>query len=117
MILTSLSTLISSLGTFNCVSLSGMANYSTGSDAYSTFVTLKEGAWTVGTPSKLPEGAQPQITVEELIGAEKCVKSDGRVQALLEEIGAIASAVTISVPVSSYVQALHPKKSSAMVGP
>jgi len=36
---------------------------------------------------KLPEGTQPQISVEELIKAEVAVRSDERVQALAKEVG------------------------------
>ena len=44
--------------------------------------------WTVATLEKLPEGVQPQISVEELIDAEVVVKSDKRVQELAKAVGA-----------------------------
>jgi primary-amine oxidase len=36
---------------------------------------------------KLPEGTQPQITLEELISCEKIVKNDARVQRLAQDVG------------------------------
>lgn len=48
---------------------------------------LTDGDWTLSLMDKLPEGTQPQISVEELIKAEVAVRSDERVQALAKEVG------------------------------
>jgi hypothetical protein len=46
-------------------------------NAVLTFNKVKR-AWGVDQITKLPTGAQPQITVEELIDAEKIVRADGK---------------------------------------
>lgn len=50
-------------------------------------VCLNDGKWLVENVYKLPEGTQPQISVEELAKAEEIVKADARVHALAKEVG------------------------------
>lgn len=57
------------------------------SDAYNVILAVKDKKWTVEAYHKLPEGTQPQISVEELALAEEVVKKDAKVQALVKEIG------------------------------
>ncbi|PCH34866.1 hypothetical protein WOLCODRAFT_27512 [Wolfiporia cocos MD-104 SS10] len=56
-------------------------------DAYNTVISLKDGQWEVDTLEKLPEGVQPQISVEELLLCEKIIREDKRVQQLAAEVG------------------------------
>ena len=44
-------------------------------------------SWSVIETQKLPEGTQPQISVEELVGAELAVRNDERVRALAKAVG------------------------------
>lgn len=57
------------------------------SDSYNTLLSLKEGQWEVDTVEKLPEGVQPQITVEELLLCEKVIREDKVVQKLAADVG------------------------------
>lgn len=57
------------------------------SDAYNVIVFVKESKWEVEAITKLPEGTQPQISVEELSKAEEIVKADARIHALAKEVG------------------------------
>ncbi len=50
-------------------------------------MSLVDENWTLSSTEKLPEGTQPQISVEELIKAEVAVRNDERVQALAKEVG------------------------------
>ncbi|THH06001.1 hypothetical protein EW145_g4393 [Phellinidium pouzarii] len=59
-------------------------------DAYNIALLLKDGKWVVDHIEKLPDGTQPQISVEELAKAEEIVKSDARVIALAKEVGVLA---------------------------
>ncbi|KAL1761840.1 copper amine oxidase [Schizophyllum commune] len=55
--------------------------------AYNVVLSLGEGQWSVDALDRLPEGTQPQISVQELVAAEKTVKADTRVQQLAKEVG------------------------------
>ena len=48
-----------------------------------------EGAWTLDKLDLLPEGVQPQITIDELIACENTVRNDPTVQKLAKEVGAL----------------------------
>lgn len=50
-------------------------------------VALYDGQWKVEKLDKLPEGVQPQISVQELLECEKIVKESKRVQELAAEVG------------------------------
>ena len=50
-------------------------------------LALKDDAWEVQTVDKLPEGQQPQISVEELLLCETIIRADERVQKLAKEVG------------------------------
>ncbi|THG96534.1 hypothetical protein EW026_g5317 [Hermanssonia centrifuga] len=56
-------------------------------NAYNSVLALKEGNWEVETLDKLPEGVQPQISVEELLLCEDIIRADERVQKLAKEVG------------------------------
>lgn len=43
--------------------------------------------WVVDTLEKLPEGVQPQISVEELLLCEEIIRADERVIKLAGEVG------------------------------
>ncbi|SJL13514.1 related to peroxisomal amine oxidase (copper-containing) [Armillaria ostoyae] len=58
-------------------------------DAYNVILALDGGKWSVESLEKLPEGTQPQISVQELVACEKIVKSDARVQQLAKEVGVL----------------------------
>ncbi|KAJ7572011.1 copper amine oxidase [Mycena floridula] len=45
--------------------------------------------WHVETFEKLPEGVQPQISVEELVACEQVVRNDKRVQQLAKDVGVL----------------------------
>lgn len=64
-----------------------ITTYLCNSDAYNTTLAFVGGEWQVETLEKLPEGTQPQISVEELSIAELVVRKDKRVQALAKEVG------------------------------
>ncbi|TRM66237.1 copper amine oxidase [Schizophyllum amplum] len=55
--------------------------------SYNTVLSLADGAWNVDTLDLLPEGSQPQISVEELVAAEKTIKADKRIQELAKAVG------------------------------
>ncbi|KAJ3558405.1 hypothetical protein NP233_g11516 [Leucocoprinus birnbaumii] len=55
--------------------------------SHNVVVALKEGQWEVEKITQLPEGVQPQISVQELIECEKIVKSSKLVQDLAAEVG------------------------------
>lgn len=54
---------------------------------YNVILSMKDLEWHVDTLERLPEGVQPQISVEELIACEIVVKSDKRVQQLAKAVG------------------------------
>ncbi|KZT52940.1 hypothetical protein CALCODRAFT_557812 [Calocera cornea HHB12733] len=57
-------------------------------DAYSAYLTLRTGgAWEVTGLEHLPEGTQPQITLEELCASEEVLRKDARVCALAKDVG------------------------------
>jgi primary-amine oxidase len=56
-------------------------------DVYTAVLSLGHGEWTVEALNKLPEGTQPQNTVEELIAAEDIVRADERVRKLAADVG------------------------------
>ncbi|EMD34277.1 hypothetical protein CERSUDRAFT_117158 [Gelatoporia subvermispora B] len=56
-------------------------------NAYNTVLSLKEGQWEVDSLDQLPEGVQPQITVEELLLCEEIIRKDERVQKLAADVG------------------------------
>ncbi|GJJ14192.1 hypothetical protein Clacol_008454 [Clathrus columnatus] len=56
-------------------------------DAYDAILVLNDGEWVMETLTKLPEGTQPQISVDELFAAENTVRKDPRVQKLAAEQG------------------------------
>ncbi len=55
--------------------------------AYNTIVALHGQDWTVESVQKLPEGVQPQISVEELLLCEEIIRADERVVKLAAEVG------------------------------
>lgn len=50
-------------------------------------LAFRDGEWVTETLTKLPEGTQPQISVDELLAAETTVRNDPRVQKLAAEQG------------------------------
>ena len=52
-------------------------------------LSLDKGKWNVDTFECLPEGVQPQISVQELIDCEKVVKNNKRVQQLAKDVGKV----------------------------
>lgn len=48
-----------------------------------------DGAWVLDNLDLLPEGVQPQITIDELIACEDVVRNDPTVQKLAKEVGAL----------------------------
>lgn len=50
-------------------------------------IAFKDSKWEVETLDKLPEGTEPQISVEELTECEVIVKRDPTVQKLAKEVG------------------------------
>ena len=56
-------------------------------NAYNVIVALKGQDWAVETLDKLPEGVQPQISVEELLLCEEIIRADERVVKLAAEVG------------------------------
>ncbi|PFH44599.1 hypothetical protein AMATHDRAFT_11405, partial [Amanita thiersii Skay4041] len=56
--------------------------------AYNVVLELDKGTWSIQKLTLLPEGVQPQITVEELIECEDIVRNDKTVQKLAAEVGA-----------------------------
>uniref|UniRef100_A0A0W0FKR5 Amine oxidase n=1 Tax=Moniliophthora roreri TaxID=221103 RepID=A0A0W0FKR5_MONRR len=56
--------------------------------SYNVILSLSDdGKWKVDTFDLLPEGVQPQISVEELIDCEAVVKADKRVQEYAKAVG------------------------------
>ncbi|TBU23317.1 peroxisomal copper amine oxidase [Dichomitus squalens] len=55
--------------------------------AYNTIVSLSGQDWVVDTLEKLPNGVQPQISVEELLLCEEVIQKDERVIKLAAEVG------------------------------
>ena len=55
--------------------------------SYNAVLALKGDAWEVQTLDKLPEGQQPQISVEELLLCEEIIRADERVVKLAAEVG------------------------------
>ncbi|OBZ73100.1 Peroxisomal primary amine oxidase [Grifola frondosa] len=56
-------------------------------DGYTTVLSLKNGEWEVDLIEKLPEGVQPQISVEELCLCEEIIRADERVKKLAADVG------------------------------
>lgn len=57
------------------------------SASYNTVLALKGAEWEVQTIDKLPDGVQPQISVEELLLCEDIIRADERVIKLAKEVG------------------------------
>ena len=57
------------------------------SHSFNTVLALKGDAWEVETIDKLPEGTQPQISVEELLMCEDIIRADERVIKLAKDVG------------------------------
>ena len=55
--------------------------------AYNAIVSLHGQDWVVDTLDKLPNGVQPQISVEDLQSCEEIIKRDERVIKLAAEVG------------------------------
>ena len=55
--------------------------------SYNAILSFTDAEWILDTFDLLPEGVQPQITVEELIDCEKVVRNDARVQKLAKDVG------------------------------
>ena len=64
-----------------------VANDTHHSDSYNVVTSLKDGVWAVDTIDKLPEGIQPQISVEELLLCEDIIRADERVLKLAKDVG------------------------------
>lgn len=50
-------------------------------------LALKGAEWEVQTIDKLPDGVQPQISVEELLLCEDIIRADERVIKLAKQVG------------------------------
>lgn len=74
------------------------------------------GKWNVETLEKLPEGVQPQISVEELIAAEQIVRNDPKVQELARAVGGCNHSCHRDVRIIHFPQAFFRSKSIAMDG-
>lgn len=55
--------------------------------AYNIILSFKDSKWIVESADKLPEGVQPQITVEELLECEVIIRNDPTIQKLAKEVG------------------------------
>lgn len=55
--------------------------------SYNAVLALKGATWEVQAVEALPEGQQPQISVEELLLCEDIIRADERVQKLAKEVG------------------------------
>ncbi|KAF9016190.1 peroxisomal copper amine oxidase [Hymenopellis radicata] len=55
--------------------------------SYNVILAFENHKWEILTFEKLPEGVQPQISVEELVACEAIVKADPRVQQLAKDVG------------------------------
>lgn len=58
---------------------------------YNAILAFNSGEWEVDSIDQLPDGSQPQISVEELTMCEVIVRNDPRVQALAKQIGKFRS--------------------------
>ena len=56
-------------------------------NAYHALLSLRGVTWTVDESDQLPEGVQPQLTVDELFKCEEAVQNDPVVQKLAKEVG------------------------------
>ncbi|KAH7915737.1 copper amine oxidase [Hygrophoropsis aurantiaca] len=56
---------------------------------YNGILSLDDGKWVVDTITLVPDGSEPQITVEELNACEQIVRNDPQVQALAKEVGVL----------------------------
>ncbi|KAI0795895.1 peroxisomal copper amine oxidase [Abortiporus biennis] len=56
-------------------------------DSYNSVLAFKEGQWEVQKLTKLPDGVQPQISVEELLLCEDIIRADERVVKLAKDVG------------------------------
>ena len=56
-------------------------------DLYNVVVTFNNATWEEETLEKLPEGTEPQISVEELMQCEKIIRKDPTVQKLASDVG------------------------------
>lgn len=54
---------------------------------YNVILAFNDREWEVESIDQLPEGTQPQITVEELTMCEVIVRNDPKVQALAKQVG------------------------------
>lgn len=57
------------------------------SGCYNAILALNGGEWEVESIDNLPDGSEPQITVEELTMCEVIVRNDPKVQALAKQVG------------------------------
>jgi len=64
-------------------------------DAYNAVIAFKDPKWTIETFEKLPEGTQPQISVQELIRCEEIVKKDPTVQKLAKDVGILPEQIFV----------------------
>lgn len=78
-------------------------------DAYNVTVAFEGTEWVVDTLEKLPEGTQPQISVEELVAAELAVREDKKVRALAKEVGALSSLLACS-PIDYRLSGITPEQ-------
>lgn len=76
------------------------------SNAYSVVLALNGGDWAVETIEKLPEGVQPQISVEELLLCEEIIRADERVRKLAKDVGKcfLLTSLRLSGPDQCYVE-------------
>ncbi|KDQ19347.1 hypothetical protein BOTBODRAFT_27929 [Botryobasidium botryosum FD-172 SS1] len=56
---------------------------------YNVLLSFTDSAWRVDVLTKLPEGTQPQLTIEELLEAEEHVRNDETVIKLAAEVGVL----------------------------
>ncbi|KAI0077943.1 hypothetical protein K474DRAFT_1660954 [Panus rudis PR-1116 ss-1] len=56
-------------------------------ESYNAILSLNDGEWAIDAVEKLPEGVQPQISVEELLLCEDIIRADERVIKLAKEVG------------------------------
>jgi len=80
-------------------------------------IAFKDPKWTIETFEKLPEGTQPQISVQELIRCEEIVKKDPTVQKLAKDVGSFAQALFVSQMKTGTFQGFFRNKYSWMDGP
>lgn len=77
-------------------------------------LALKGGEWEVESLDQIPEGSEPQITVEELTMCEVIVRNDPKVQALAKQVGKRPPNTPITQP--SRLQVSSPIKFMRMGG-